>query len=758
MKVALAMIVGGVVDEDKLGRCISSAEPLVDHVFVNWNGAGEWPLADNPKVTVQRFEWEGRFDVARAQSFQMVPESEFDWVMWLDADDVLEGADILRRKLEAEGDQADCIIMKYSYFQQDDKDVVVQWRERIFRTGLDWWWRYWVHEAAHGRPGSRVMRIEPHHSQVKHDRAASDPATRQRNRSILLAAHKAEPWEPRYVHYLANESFAFCMDDANADHPHLAQAIDETIELYQRYMRMTTWDEDAYVANGHLAECYRLKGDWDRAVDTDLQSLKTFPTRPNAMLGLSRTYFYARDFEKALHWAKQALDVGKVPDTLHVSEPLMDEYQPLALMGAAHAALGQRLEALTCYYQAKEIHTDEALLAAIENLQATPIDTSRDWIKTRRLHRGTRPERSVAIVVPPLFEAWHPSLEGTSGFGGAELCVMRLAEQLRDNDWRVVVFGTPGAANKGLYEGIEWYDTGDFEPHERFTAVISSRSTGLADMDVRSPLILWVHDCNMGEGAFDGPYDGRLHRFARVVGLTRWHAEHLGRLYEIEREQLAVIPNAVEVERYPLADWTSKRPYSFAYASSPDRGLDVVLTAWPEIRRKYPLARLDVYYGWTGIDKMIAMGSPSAAWLKRFKASITSMVEHLGGENGGIFWHDRVPQVELAKRLTEHSSFWLYPTNFCETFCRTAVEMQMAGVVPVARTLAALPEVLGPAAHTFDGHTNNVTGMTSFLGAVDAAVKGTTHRDLQVNREFAERFSWEKVYPLWEDLLLEVSR
>jgi len=51
-------------------------------------------------------------------------------------------------------------------------------------------------------------------------------------------------------------------------------------------------------------------------------------------------------------------------------------------------------------------------------------------------------------------------------------------------------------------------------------------------------------------------------------------------------------------------------------------------------------------------------------------------------------WHDRVDQITLAKHQLTMDA-WLYPTDFLETYCITAVEMQLAEFRRIARTWVA---------------------------------------------------------------------
>ena len=66
-------------------------------------------------------------------------------------------------------------------------------------------------------------------------------------------------------------------------------------------------------------------------------------------------------------------------------------------------------------------------------------------------------------------------------------------------------------------------------------------------------------------------------------------ATHLNHLVHegIAREKLVEIPLSINPELY---ETKKRRPFSIAYASSPDRGLHHLLNWWPEIRQRVPEA------------------------------------------------------------------------------------------------------------------------------------------------------------------------
>jgi glycosyltransferase involved in cell wall biosynthesis len=355
-------------------------------------------------------------------------------------------------------------------------------------------------------------------------------------------------------------------------------------------------------------------------------------------------------------------------------------------------------------------------------------------------------------VTAPLPEPWHPQLEKEGGAGGAETCIMRLAPRFAADGWRVSVFGTPGHEHYGVDEnGVEWWNSEEFVPNEKFKVLIASRIPDVFGATLAAEKkYLWMHDVNVGPNMI--PY---LDLPDKIVGLTNWHAQHMSRLYQTPMDRFHVIPNGIELDLYDL----SKRKDNdgklrFIWSSSADRGLGTLISMWPQIKEMYPTSQLDVYYGWNIIDKMIARGDRRAGYLLRLKIDILSNIDALGGEEAGIYQHGRIPQHELAKRQLE-SHIWGYPTDFMETFCITALEMQAAGVIPITSRLAALTEVVANDGLMIEGWPLNNDYQKRWLKLLDSVVDSQPEQVdemRQLGRSHAEQFTWDAAYSKWNDL------
>ena len=116
------------------------------------------------------------------------------------------------------------------------------------------------------------------------------------------------------------------------------------------------------------------------------------------------------------------------------------------------------------------------------------------------------------------------------------------------------------------------------------------------------------------------------------------------------------------------------------YTSSYDRGLQFLLTIWPEVKKEVPEAELHIYYGWQLFERFYKDNPERMAWMNE----MNKMMEY-----DGITHHGRVPQKEIIKEMEKYG-IWAYPTPFYEISCITAMKSQICGCVPVCTNFAAL--------------------------------------------------------------------
>jgi glycosyltransferase involved in cell wall biosynthesis len=263
--------------------------------------------------------------------------------------------------------------------------------------------------------------------------------------------------------------------------------------------------------------------------------------------------------------------------------------------------------------------------------------------------------------------------------------------------------------------------------------------------------VLWCHDLNYGPDVAED-----FCKWYTVLGVSQWHASMLARYYfptllesgfglQSLLKRLGHVPNGIDLERFDVLreDGFKKVPWRCVYASSPDRGLDKVLAYWPAILKAQPEAELHIGYGWENIDKMIAGGRED---LVAFRDDMQRRID----KTPRVVWRGRLNQDELARLYCE-SYAWLYPCDFLEVSCISAMEAMAGCAVPVATRAGALPETIGNAGFLVPGPPQS-RAFGETWSKVAIGVLTDTKMRLEYadrGRERAEGFTWDNAFDRW---------
>lgn len=357
-------------------------------------------------------------------------------------------------------------------------------------------------------------------------------------------------------------------------------------------------------------------------------------------------------------------------------------------------------------------------------------------------------------------EAWEPwgppSLDG-GGIGGSETACVHMARAFASFGHEVEVFGQHDGF-EGVYDGVTYshFRRSLEDPRLLDSDVfISSRDKHAIRFNPKASLkILWSHDIHVGDD-----WEKEIVKYDLIFCLSqfagKFFQEYYPHLFMELKNRLVVTRNGISTSRFKpeVAGLPAKRPAKFFYSSSPDRGLDVLLHMWPEIKRIRDDAELHVYYGFDTWQRMAARSKnrQNALRIGWFAEKLKNM------SSEGIAFHGRVGQAELAEAQMS-STLWLYPTSFLETSCITAMEAQAAGAVPVTTAIGALPETAkhgvlldGPA--TSERYRAEFLGMVKGLLGPNSAVR---EKLALAGRDWAmSSLSWEDVAREWEQIFIE---
>lgn len=150
--ISLCMIVKD--EETQLENCLSTVKDIVDEIIIIDTGSTDTTKEIALKYTEKVFDfpWEDDFSKARNFSFS---HASMDYILWLDADDVLlpQDQDKLKALKEDLDPSVDVVMMKYNIaFDAAGNVTFSYYRERLVKRERSFVWKEPVHEylGVHG--------------------------------------------------------------------------------------------------------------------------------------------------------------------------------------------------------------------------------------------------------------------------------------------------------------------------------------------------------------------------------------------------------------------------------------------------------------------------------------------------------------------------------------------------------------------------------------------------------------------------------
>lgn len=190
-------------------------------------------------------------------------------------------------------------------------------------------------------------------------------------------------------------------------------------------------------------------------------------------------------------------------------------------------------------------------------------------------------------------------------------------------------------------------------------------------------VVIWVHDITLNNyyRRIELENGGRQLienvQVDKIITQTEYHKNIFNYYYPNTTHLVEVIGNGNNINR--TNEKSERNEFRFIYTSCPSRGLKYLLSIFPEIKKRYSKAELYIY---RDEDAM-----------KDYKY-IDSI--------DGVKYMGKIDNSEIINVFSE-ADIWLYPTEFTETFCMSAIEAMAGGCLCIASNYGALSEVIGDA-------------------------------------------------------------
>ena len=277
--------------------------------------------------------------------------------------------------------------------------------------------------------------------------------------------------------------------------------------------------------------------------------------------------------------------------------------------------------------------------------------------------------------------------------GGSQSAACYLARNLAKEGHTVTFISN--TSSPGMYDGVtslSWKDSDAAKLRSlNLDAMVCILAAGNGAtlrhmLGPQTALILWnqhAHDQAGVQALHNADERAAYDAFAMV---SEWQRDQFQRTFGLDSRRMNVRRNAIAPVFSRLFDSQEsilarkEIPPVLAYTSTPFRGLDLLLEAFPLIRAANPRSRLRVFSSMKVYQTSAAEDQQSFGALYE-KCRSMDGVEYVGS----------LPQPELSSALAKVSVL-AYPNTFAETSCIGVMEAMAAGCNVVTSELGALPE------------------------------------------------------------------
>lgn len=293
--ISLCMIVKN--EEAHLARCLESIKSYVSEIIIVDTGSTDKTEKIARKFATKYVKFthcnypDGSirdFSSARQHSFDLATQP---WVMWIDADDVVNGSENLPKMIadidEKRQGQDAYVMLPYEYAHDDDGNCIcLHYRERIVTKRDSFMWKGPVHEVLVSKPDVIVQSFSSETVRIIHERQKikklHDP---NRNLRILKDYCADHSDDPRQFYYLG-------LEQSNVGD---LKGAEETLK---KYVQISGWDDEVCLAYMKLCELAFCQANYTDAIQYATNAVNVKPAWGECYFQLAKAYYYMSDIEK----------------------------------------------------------------------------------------------------------------------------------------------------------------------------------------------------------------------------------------------------------------------------------------------------------------------------------------------------------------------------------------------------------------------------------------------------------------------------
>jgi len=334
--ISLCMIVKN--EEDVLGRCLTCVKDIVDEIIIVDTGSTDKTkkIAEEYTDKIFDFHWIDDFSAARNYSYS---KATMDYILWIDADDIIMEEDIEKFKKLKQNltEDVDNVMMMYNVgFDENGTVTLSYFRERLSKRTNNCKWMEPVHECL--LMGGKIINTDICITHKK-EHAAVKGRNISIYKKILLGGGDLTP---RGLFYYARELFQNGFTE-------------EAIKYFNEFLNTGKgWVEDNISTCFDLSKCYNIIGDKKSMLKILLRSFEYDTPRAEICCNIGTCYFETLDYNKAVFWYKLASELNKPVNSWGFISHDFWGYIPNIQLSVCYDRLGNREESIKYNEKASE--------------------------------------------------------------------------------------------------------------------------------------------------------------------------------------------------------------------------------------------------------------------------------------------------------------------------------------------------------------------------------------------------------------------
>jgi SAM-dependent methyltransferase/glycosyltransferase involved in cell wall biosynthesis len=322
---------------------------------------------------------------------------------------------------------------------------------------------------------------------------------------------------------------------------------------------------------------------------------------------------------------------------------------------------------------------------------------------------------------------------------GSETAMIQMAKNFKKLDYNVFVFCNTD--KEDVYDGVYYFNSNSLISKVK---EINNVDIFVSSRDIRPFLksrppakinILWVHD--MPGELYNGIKKAE-NNLDFIFFVSNYQAKEFQKMYNISSSKIHVTSNGIDKSMFD--NRIQKVKGKCIYATTPFRGLDLLLDMWPEIKTQVPWASLDVYSNMSIYD--MDNDDKTKILFERCK-QLKKYDVHL---------KDPILQKSLIDEL-QSSELMVYPNTYLETSCISVMQAIQADVVTVTSNLGALPETLRGNGILIDGTPGSYEYNKYFVQCVVQLLK--EEQKIRIDKSYIK--DWKDIANEWNFLFKSIS-